>query len=134
MSATNLKTKATKLQSRNQSARTAKDDFQTSQPTAPVKPVTATGTDTDTDTQTPWRGVFFDGPEPEQDRDGEEIPVWTVYVGDENANPLSRVYRVFSFAKAQSLANAMAKDRRLELIAEAMPADAKPQTAQPVAA
>jgi hypothetical protein len=115
-------------------ARTAKDDFQNSQASAPCKPVTATDTDTATTDQTPWRGVFFDGPEPEQDRDGEEIPVWTVYVGDENANPLSRVYRVFSFAKAQSLANAMSHDRQLELIAEAMPADAKPQVAEPVAA
>ena len=69
-----------------------------------------------------WNGVFFDGPEPEQDREGEEIPVWHVYVGTEDAEPVSRVYRVFSFTKAQSLAQAMSKDRRLELVAEAQPA------------
>jgi len=69
-----------------------------------------------------WTGVYFDGPEAEQDREGEEIPVWHVYVGTEEAEPVSRVYRVFSFTKAQSLAQAMSKDRRLELVAEAMPA------------
>ena len=66
-----------------------------------------------------WTGVFFDGPEPEQDREGEEIPVWHVYVGTKEAEPVSTVYRVFSFTKAQSLAQAMSKDRRLELVAEA---------------
>ncbi len=69
-----------------------------------------------------WNGVFFDGPEAEQDREGEEIPVWHVYVGTEDAEPVSTVYRVFSFTKAQSLAQAMSKDRRLELVAEAQPA------------
>ena len=66
-----------------------------------------------------WQGVFFDGPEPDQDRDGEEIPVWHVYVGTEDAEPVSHVYRVFSFAKAQSLAQAISNDRRLELVADA---------------
>ncbi len=69
-----------------------------------------------------WTGVFFDGPEAEQDREGEEIPVWHVFVGTEDAEPVSTVYRVFSFTKAQSLAQAMSKDRRLELVAEAQPA------------
>ena len=71
-----------------------------------------------------WRGIFFTGPEPEKDPRGEqdEIPIWHVFVGDENANPLSRVYRVFSFTKADTLAVAMSKDRRLELVAEAQPA------------
>ena len=72
-----------------------------------------------------WRGVFFTGPEPEQDRRGEkdEIPVWHVFVGDQDANPVSKVYRVLSFLKADTLAVAMSKDRRLELIAEAQPAN-----------
>ena len=70
-----------------------------------------------------WRGVFFHGPQPEPDRrDGEEIPVWTVYVGNDEDNAIGPVYRVFSFAKAQALATAMSTDRRLELVAEAMPA------------
>ncbi|MEI7732828.1 MAG: hypothetical protein WCO56_24870 [Verrucomicrobiota bacterium] len=75
-----------------------------------------------TGTAPAWRGVFFDGPEPEQDREGEEIPVWHVYVGDTEAEPVGRVYRVFSFAKAESLAQAISHDRRLELVSDAMPA------------
>jgi hypothetical protein len=67
----------------------------------------------------PWRGVFFDGPEPEQDHEGEEIPVWTVYVGDEEAEPTGTVYHVYNFRRAHALAERMAGDRRLELINEA---------------
>jgi hypothetical protein len=36
----------------------------------------------------PWTGVFFDGPEAEQNREGEEILVWHVYVGTEDAEPV----------------------------------------------
>src|ERR1035441_314454 len=39
-----------------------------------------------------WRGIFFDGPQPDRDREGEEIPVWVVYVGDEDADPVGTVY------------------------------------------
>ncbi len=67
----------------------------------------------------PWRGVFFDGPEPQQNADGDEIPTWSVYVGDEEAEPTGTVYTCFSFSVAQDLANRMARDRRLELIHEA---------------
>jgi hypothetical protein len=70
----------------------------------------------------PWRGVFFEGPEPAQDHEGDEIPVWYVFVGDKDAEPIGKVYRCSSFAPAQSLAQRMAKDRKLELIHEAMPA------------
>ena len=70
----------------------------------------------------PWRGVFFEGPEPGQDHEGEEIPVWFVYVGDEEAEPVGKVYRCYSFGSAEALARRMAKDRKLELIHEAMPA------------
>jgi hypothetical protein len=69
-----------------------------------------------------WLGVFFDGPQPDQDHEGEEIPVWLVYVGDEEAEPVDTVYHVYSFARAQALAEHIAKDRRLELIHEATPA------------
>ena len=67
----------------------------------------------------PWRGVYFDGPQSDQDPEGEEIPVWVVYVGDEEAEPVSTVYHVYNFARAQALAERMARDRRLELIHEA---------------
>ena len=67
----------------------------------------------------PWRGVYFDGPQPDQDAEGEEIPVWIVYVGDEEAEPTGTVYHVYNFARAQALAELIAQDRRLELIHEA---------------
>jgi hypothetical protein len=63
--------------------------------------------------------VFFDGPQPDQDTEGEEIPVWVVYVGDEDAEPIGKVYQCHSFKLGDALARRMAQDRRLELIAEA---------------
>ena len=66
-----------------------------------------------------WRGVFFDGPEPAQDREGEEIPAWTVYIGDADAEPVDTVYTCHNFAAAEKLAHRMARDRQLELIHEA---------------
>ena len=68
-----------------------------------------------------WRGIFFDGPQSDQNRDGDEIPVWAVYVGDENASPVSTVYHCHKFKSAEGLAKRMARDRDLELIHEAMP-------------
>jgi hypothetical protein len=61
----------------------------------------------------PWRGVFCDGPQSDQDAEGEEIPTWSVYVGDEDGHPTSKVYRVHSYTCALQLAQAMARDRRL---------------------
>jgi hypothetical protein len=69
----------------------------------------------------PWRGVFFDGPQPDQDPEGDEVPVWVVYVGNEDAEPVGQVYQCRSFRGAEALAQRMAKDRHLELIHEAMP-------------
>ena len=69
-----------------------------------------------------WRGVFFDGPQADQDPDGDEIPTWQVYIGNEEAEPQHTVYTCFSFALAQDLANRMARDRNLELIQDATPA------------
>jgi len=72
--------------------------------------------------QPPWKGVFFDGPQSDQNHDGDEIPVWVVYVGDEDASPIGKVYTVGSYAYAASLARSIARERNLELIDEAMPA------------
>jgi len=69
-----------------------------------------------------WRGVFFEGPESDQDLEGDEIPVWFVYIGDKDAEPLGKVYRCHSFALAEALAHRMAEDRHLELVQEAMQA------------
>jgi len=70
----------------------------------------------------PFRAVYFDGPEADQDREGEEIPVWLVYVGDDEAEPVGTVYRFHQFQAAERLASQMAQDRRLDLIHEASPA------------
>ena len=69
-----------------------------------------------------YRAVYFDGPQPEQNKDGDEIPVWVVYVGDADAEPTSTVYTCHDFAAAEQLAKRMAADRRLDLIHEASPA------------
>ena len=68
------------------------------------------------------RAVFFDGPEPDRNRDGDEIPTWSVYVGDEDGVPVDQVYRCLSFGTAQRLAQRIAEDRGIELISDAMPA------------
>ena len=68
-----------------------------------------------------WRGVFFDGPQADQNHDGDEIPVWAVYVDNEEAEPVSTVYHCHKFKSAEGLARRMSHDRRLELIHEAMP-------------
>jgi len=69
-----------------------------------------------------WRGVFCLGPEPTQDKDGEEIPSWAVFVGDEHGEPLFKVYHVNNFKRALGLARLMSQDRSLELINEAQEA------------
>ena len=69
----------------------------------------------------PSQVVFFDGPHSDQNADGDEIPVWVVYVGDEDANPVGKVYHSHDFKAAEQLAQDMARDRHLEFINEAMP-------------
>src|SRR5688572_22457729 len=65
-----------------------------------------------------WRGLYFDGSQSDQNHEGDEIPVWTVYVGDEQAEPTGTVYKFHSFNPAEELAKRMSQDRRLELIHE----------------
>ena len=72
--------------------------------------------------ETPWRGVFFDGPQSDRDAEGEEIPSWSVYVGNEEAEPVGKVYRFLDYPSGETLARRMARDRRLEFIHEASPA------------
>jgi hypothetical protein len=72
----------------------------------------------------PQRAIFFDGPFSKQDPKGErdESPYWTVYLGHDWGDPVRTVYQVNSFKRAESLAQAMSHDRKLELIHEALPA------------
>jgi len=69
----------------------------------------------------PRRGVCFVGPQPDQDSEGDEIPVCIVYIGDEAADPVAKVYTSHSFHGAEALALCMAKDRHLDPIQDAMP-------------
>ena len=51
------------------------------------------------------------------DRAGDEVKIHTVYVGDEDAEPLGRVYTVWRGAEAAlELGRRMSRDRRLELV------------------
>jgi len=68
-----------------------------------------------------WHGVFFEGPLSDTNHDGDEIPVWFVYVGDEDAEPIGQVYKSHDFKAAGELARQLSRDRRLELIQDAMP-------------
>ena len=69
-----------------------------------------------------YRAVYLDGPQSDRDAEGEEIPAWTVYVGDADAEPTGQVYTLHHFQSAELLAHQMASDRRLDLIHEATPA------------
>lgn len=63
--------------------------------------------------------MFFDGPQSDVDSDGEEILMWVVYVGDDDAEPFGNVYHFHNFSAAESLAKKMSQDRGLELVHEA---------------
>ena len=63
--------------------------------------------------------VHCDGPFPDIDREGEEIPVWFVCCEDEDGNEVGKVYRCSTYAGAVGLADKMALDRNLELVMEA---------------
>ena len=69
-----------------------------------------------------WRGVFFDGPQADTNTDGDEIPAWCVYVGDEEAEPVGQVHWFHDYRAASALARSMVQDRRLDFIDEASPA------------
>jgi hypothetical protein len=68
-----------------------------------------------------WRGVFFEGPLSDQKHDGDEIPVWFVHVGNQDAEATGQVYKIHDFKAGEELARQMSRDRRLELIQDAMP-------------
>ena len=71
-------------------------------------------------TSTPAPGaVHFEGPEPDQDSQGEEIPVWSVYAATDDGDLRSKVYHCSTYSAGWGLAQRMAKDRKLQLINEA---------------
>ena len=69
-----------------------------------------------------YRAVFFDGPQPDRDAEGEEIPAWVVYVGDSDAEPVSHLQHFRSFQIAEDVARHLASTKHLDLIHEASPA------------
>ena len=70
----------------------------------------------------PFRAVYFDGPQPDRTEDGDEVPDYVVYIGDEDAEPVSHLQHFRSYAIAEQVARHLASDRRLDLIHEASPA------------
>lgn len=66
--------------------------------------------------------VNIDGPEPVQDRDGDEVPSWTVCVIDADGDPVGTVYRLTNHGAAVALAARMADDRNLNLQDDSTPA------------
>ena len=70
----------------------------------------------------PFRAVYFDGPQSDRDTDGEEIPVWVVYIGDAEAEPVSHLQHFRSFQIAEDVARHLASTKHLDLIHDATPA------------
>ena len=69
-----------------------------------------------------WRGVYFDGPSADLTQDGDEIPVWVVYIGDDEAEPLGTIYKCHDYAEAERLARRISTERGFDLIHDASPA------------
>ena len=65
--------------------------------------------------------VQVDGPFSNQNRDGDEVPEWTVCVIDADGDPIGTVYRCAAYANARGLALRMARDRRLECVDDSTP-------------
>lgn len=71
------------------------------------------------DDNTPY--VCFSGPEPVQNRDGDEIPVWCVQIMLNDDEEL-KCYTVHSFERAHTLGLKIAADRNIEFVNDASPA------------
>ena len=69
-----------------------------------------------------YRAVYFDGPQSDRDHEGEEVPSWVVYIGDDEAEPVSHLQHFRSYEIAEQVARHLASDRRLDLIHDASPA------------
>jgi hypothetical protein len=74
-----------------------------------------------------YRAVYFDGPQPDLDQDGDggqcgTHPVWEVYIGDDEAEPVSHLQHFRSFQIAEDVARHLASTKRLDLIHDASPA------------
>ena len=72
-----------------------------------------------------YRAVYFDGPQPDLNaHDGQcgTHPAWVVYIGDDEAEPVSHLQHFHSYEIAEQVARHLASARRLDLIHDASPA------------
>ena len=74
-----------------------------------------------------YRAVYFDGPSADRDPEGDggpcgTHPVWVVYIGDDEAEPVSHLQHFRSFQIAEDVARHLASTKRLDLIHDATPA------------
>lgn len=60
--------------------------------------------------------IIVDGPYPDVDRYGDEIPYWTVCAAGDDGEPTGKIYTCYTHGKALALGRTMAHDRRLELV------------------
>ena len=67
--------------------------------------------------------VICDGPISGGCDDNDEFPVWSVFSADVNGDPTGQVFTCYAYCSAVTLAQRIAKDNRLELVMEAMPAN-----------
>jgi hypothetical protein len=65
------------------------------------------------------KAISVIGPEPKQNRYGDEYPVWVVGPIDNDGEPVGKQYEVTNRERAISLGQKMAADRRLEFVNEA---------------
>jgi len=70
-----------------------------------------------------WHGIFFDGPQPDLDPEGEEIPVWVVFVGNDDADPVGTVYRLHHYKSASFWPTAWPKTATLNSSTKLCPID-----------
>jgi hypothetical protein len=73
--------------------------------------------------EVPKMYVFFDGPFADNTKSDVEVPYWTVYVATDIDSPTNKLYTIYNFAKAQALANNIARDRKIEIYSSAVTAN-----------
>lgn len=60
--------------------------------------------------------VSFDGPEPVQNRDGDEVASFSVNLCDDDDDVVQSYGPIYSYGKALKLAQDIARDRKLEFV------------------
>ena len=63
--------------------------------------------------------VYFDGPQSDCDDEGEECPCWTVFAGDDDAEPVGKISFFRDFMQAAEYAHSLASRLHVALCNEA---------------